>query len=294
MAEDTDDTPRPLAEISHGPSAFEAFLDRNQKGMIALAILIVVATSAWIVIRGIKQSAETTAGAMLSEAAAVPDLEKLIGEYPESAAAGSAQVLVSQKQWENGEQDAAIETLRSFIAADPDHAAIPSAKASLACRLKQQGKNAEAETLFKELADSADSRFIAPFALIALGDLAKADGRLDDAEDAYKRAQNDFGTNQFSRLAGEHLKLLHFTAPVEIEAPPTPAPDAGLENKIDDLKFDATSGASVPGSLEGNPLGNILSGDASMPVDPVDEQPAEDPAPPVEDPSETPAEGESN
>ena len=46
MSDDTKETSVPLAEISQGPNAFEAFLDRNQKGIIVLAILYPAA--AWL------------------------------------------------------------------------------------------------------------------------------------------------------------------------------------------------------------------------------------------------------
>ena len=70
MVEEASDTPRPLAEISHGPSAFEAFLDRNQKGMIVLGIALVAGTAGWIIFSGLKEGAEKSAGAALSKAGA--------------------------------------------------------------------------------------------------------------------------------------------------------------------------------------------------------------------------------
>ena len=295
MAETPEESSRPLAEISHGPSAFEAFLDRNQKGMIALAILLIAGAAAFIVIRGIKESTEQTAGEMLSKAEAVPELEALVKEYPDTAAAGSARVLMSEMQWANGDQDASIETLRAFIAADSAHPAVPSARASLATRLMQQGKNDEAATMFRELVGTPEARFIAPYALISLGDIAKADGRLEDAEKAYKDAQENYGTNPFSSLAAQHLKLLKFTAPAEIEAPPTPEPakDGGLD-------IDLESGELMPSAPNDNPLLNTLGGEnEAEPAEPATEPaPPEAPAESAEDSSpvepELPAEGESN
>ncbi len=281
MVEDPADSPRPLAEISHGPSAFEAFLDRNQKGMIVLAVALVVAAAGWIVVRGIKDSAEEAAGAILSKSDALPELQELVKSHPDTAAAGSAHLVIATKQWDDGDQDAAVATLRGFIAENSTHPAVPTAKASLASRLMQQGKKDEAATLFRELSESADTKFIAPYALISLGDLAKADGKLDEAEQAYKRAQNDFGSNPFANLAGQHLKLLKFKMPAEIEAPPAPP-----EKKEGEMpKLDFTPGASAPGAGAGDLIGAALGG--STP--PVEIAPEEVPAPPAGEPTPPPS-----
>lgn len=309
MAEEPSDTPRPLAEISHGPSAFEAFLDRNQKGMIVLGITLVAATAGWIVYKGLKDSAEMSAGAILSKADDLPALQDLVKNQPDTAAAGSAQLVIATKQWESGEQDASIETLRAFIEANPEHPALPSAKASLASRLAQQGKTEEAATLFQAIADAPESRFIAPYALVSLGDLAKAEGKLDDAEKSYKRVQDDFSTSPFANLAGQHLRMLRFKPPVEIEPPPVPETKPG-----DSIVPPDMEGAGLPPELEGNPLGALIGGPNPAPepepepavetppveVPPLPPEepsapPVEEPAtPPSDEPAAPPADGESN
>jgi predicted negative regulator of RcsB-dependent stress response len=293
MAEETSDIPRPLAEISHGPSAFEAFLDRNQKGMIVLGIALVAATAGWIVYEGIRDGAEKSAGAVLSKTEALPELQELVKNHANTAAAGSAQLVIAAKQWEAGDQNASIETLRGFIAKGGDHPALSSARASLASRLMQQGKNDEAATLFREVADSPAAKFIAPYALISLGDIAKAAGKLDEAEQSYKRVQDEFSESPLASLAGQHLRMLRFKAPTEIEPPPAPAPAAGEAPKV-----DAPANAELPKELEGNPLSGILGGDAATPPA-ADAAPVEAPAaPPAGEPAKDqpapPAQGESN
>jgi predicted negative regulator of RcsB-dependent stress response len=286
MAEDSAETPRPLAEISHGPSAFEAFLERNQKGMIVLGIALVAATAGWIVVKGIKDGAEKDAGAILVKSEGVPELQALVKDKPDTAAAGSAQLVIAAKQWGEGQQEAAVETLKGFISSKPEHPGLISAKASLASRLMQMGQKDEAQKLFTELVSDPAAKYVAPYALVSLGDMQKAEGKLDEAEQSYKKAQNDFGTSPFSSLAGQRLKLLHFKAPTEIEPPPAPpVPKEGEAPKPGGLE-----GAGVPKELD-NPLGNILSGEATPPAE-TPPTPVEPPAPPVEPPappSEQPA-----
>ncbi|MEK7953141.1 tetratricopeptide repeat protein [Luteolibacter soli] len=278
MAEDSADTPRPLAEISHGPSAFEAFLDRNQKGMIALGVVLALGAAGYIVVRGIKQESEEDAGAILMKSEGVSQLQKLVKEKPDTAAAGSAELVIAAKQWDAGDQGGAVETLRAFISAKPQHPGVISAKASLASRLVQMGQKDEAKKIFTELAADPAARYIAPYALVSLGDLDKADGKLDEAEKSYKKAQSDFGSNPLNNLAGQRLKLLRFHAPTEIDAPPTPpAPKEGAG-----LTPGAPDAASLPKELSNNPLGNILGGGATPAPEEAPATPAEPPTPPTE------------
>ena len=279
MAEEPADTPRPLAEISHGPSAFEAFLDRNQKGMMVLGVLIALAGGAVIVIKGMKESRAYGAGEDLSKAETLAALQEVPKKHEGTPAAGSAAILIASKQWEEGNQDASIETLKKFIAESPEHPAIPSAKASLATRLMQQGKNDEAATLFREIVDGADSRFLAPYALVSLGDIEKAQGKLKEAEATYKRVGEEFKGSPFGNLADQHLKLVNFKMPVEIEPPPAPAPAPAPSGE---LKPELTPGATLPGEMNNNPLGNILNGEGATPAPPVEEVP---PLPEKEEPA---------
>jgi tetratricopeptide (TPR) repeat protein len=286
MAEDIHDTPRPLAEISHGPSAFEAFLDRNQKGMVVAAILLALAGGAVIVYRGMKQAAAEAAGMDLSKAATVADFQAVTKNHPDSPAAGSAQVLLADKQWSDGDQDGAIETLRAFIAANPEHPALPSAKASLATRLLQQGKDGDAEPLFRDLADGSGSKALAPYALINLGDIAKKAGKLDEAEASYKRVQEQFSLSPFADTAAKHLRLVNFKMPAEIEAPPAAVPAPGAPGTPG---APETGKVEMPDELKDNPLGAIL-GEAgpAVPPAPVEEEPAPAPAPAPEQPQTPP------
>jgi len=312
MAQEHDDTPRPLAEISHGPSAFESFLDRNQKGMVVAGVVLALAGGAWIVTKGLKQSRANAAGEELGNAESLAEFQDVVKKHAGTPAAGSAAILISEKQWEAGEQDTAIETLRKFIADSPEHPAIPSAKASLATRLMQQGKSDEAITIFKELVGNPAAKYIAPYALVSIGDIDKAAGRLQDAEASYKRVAEEFKGSPFASLADQHLKLVSFKMPVEIEAPPAPAtPDTTLPMP------ELTPGAATPGMGDA-PFGNLLNGEGATPAPPVEEAPAlptkdeaekpegEEPAKPdavlpvkpeegqAPPPSEKPAEGESN
>lgn len=227
MPADPIESPVPLAEISQGPNAFEEFLDRNQKNLIALAILLALGTAALVVYRGIETGRQTSAGEALNKAEDLATLQAVISEHAGTKAAQSAIVLLAERQWADKKQDAAIDTLRGFITANPDHPAYPAAQASLGAKLMAQGKSGEAVDFFQSVVSDPKARYIAPYALISLGDIAKAAGDLTKAEASYNRVKSEFSESAFVETASRRISALKAKAPVEIEPPPAPvAPPA--------------------------------------------------------------------
>lgn len=219
----------PLAEISQGPNAFEEFLDRNQKNLIALAILLALGTAALVVYRGIETGRQTSAGEALNKAEDLATLQAVISEHAGTKAAQSAVVLLAESQWADKKQDAAIETLRGFITANPGHPAHGAAQASLGAKLMAQGKSGEAVDVFQSIVSDPKARYIAPYALISLGDIAKAAGDLTKAEASYSRVKSEFSESAFVETATRRISALKAKAPVEIAPPPAPvAPPADL------------------------------------------------------------------
>ena len=224
MSDQPTESSVPLAEISHGPSAFEAFLENNQKLIILLAILIVLGTAAYVVMRGVEKSRQETAGSALAQADGTADLKKLIDEHAGTQAAKSAEILLADQQWQEGEQDAAITTLEDFLSNHPKHPAAPTAKASLAAKWLEQGKTTEAVDAFQEIIDNPNARYIAPFALISLGDIAKAGNDTSKAEESYQRVQAEYPESFFVNQANQRLANLKAQAPTIVEPEPAPAP----------------------------------------------------------------------
>jgi len=222
MPEDLQDTPRPLGEIAIGPSKFEQFLDRNQKGMIVLGVVIAISAGAYIIQRGIRHSHNEDAGTALAKASGLAEFQAIAKDFPGTPAAGSAELLAAEEQWTEGKTSEAIATLKQFLSANPNHPAAPTAQASLAAKLAKQNQPAEAEAAYQAVIDHPAGRFLAPYALVQLGDLAKTAGDLDKAERLYTRAKSEFPDNHFARLAEQHLLMLKAKPPVEVEAPAAP------------------------------------------------------------------------
>lgn len=244
MSADTHEPVRPLGEISQAPNALDQFLERHHKSLIALGVVIALGAAAYITVREIGKSAERDAGSALIQADDLPSLQKLIKDNPKTAAAGSAEILLADKQWTDGQQDAAIGTLRNFIASKPEHPAIGTARASLGSKLASQGKTGDATTVFEELIASEQSDYLAPYALIALGDLARTAGDTEKARNFYNRAQNEYPQSTFGNSAGTRIALLDAKPPVEIEPPPAPAPAPGAAS---DAPSNLIPAPSIPG-----------------------------------------------
>lgn len=282
----------PLAEISQGPSAFEQFLDRNQKNLIILAVLIAVGTAAFVVYRGVADSREKTAGNALNKAEDLAALQAVVNDHPGTRASHTAMILLAERQWSEGQQDTAIETLRKFIAGQPEHPALGSAKASLGTKLMAQGKGGDAAALFQEIADDPKERFVAPFALISLGDLAKAGGDLAKAESHYNRVKTDFPDSGFAETATQRSASLKAKAPQEIDPPPAPKPEekpaaaapATTPPGITITPVPADGAGPAPATGERPPTANVQIPEPSSAAPPAP-APAP-PAPPVETPAQ--------
>jgi len=220
MPDDLKESPVPLAEISQGPGAFEQFLDRNQKNLIILSILITLCTAAYVVYSGIEKSKQETAGADLSKAEDTASLQAVITQHGTTKAASSAVILLADHQWTEGQQEEAIKALNQFISANPQHPALATAKSSLGTKLMLQGKNADAIKIFQDLVTDPKARFIAPFALISLGDIYRASGDLEKAEASYNQAKTEFPESKFAEVATRRTTTLKTRPPEEIEPPP--------------------------------------------------------------------------
>ncbi len=225
----------PLAEISQGPNAFEVFLDRHQKNIVILAILLVLGIAGLVIYQGIEKSRQMTAGAALAKAEDLAAFQAVVNDHSGTHAGGSAMLLLANSQWTAGKKDDAIGTLQKFISSNPQHSAIVTAKVNLGSKLMAQGKSGDASKVFEELVSDPAARFIAPFALISLGDLSKASGNLEKAETSYNEVKSKFPDSSFAEMANRRIDTLKAKAPAEIEAPaapPAPALPAPTEPSL--------------------------------------------------------------
>ena len=227
MAEEQPTAPTPLAEIEHGPSKFEQFLENNLKKLILGALILVLGVAAYIVVTGLKDTKDRSAGEALYSATEIADLRKVIDDFPATPASGSAAIFLASEQWKDGNQEDAINTLNTFLSEYPEHPARGNAQIALGFHLLEQNKEEEAKPHFEAVASETNAKHIAPFALLALGDLAKKAGDEEVARSYYDRALNDYPDNDTTtnNVVNERISLLGVVAPAKIAPPVEPAPE---------------------------------------------------------------------
>ena len=222
------ETPTPIAEIEHGPSKFEQFLDNHQSKIIIAAILLSLGLLGYVVWSGLDQAEQHEAGSALIKADEIPDYQDIIKKYPDSATAASALPLLANMQWQDSQPEA-IETLQDFLNQNPEHPTAHTARVSLGLRLLQQGKTEEAKEQLSQIAENHPDSYIAPLACIALGDIAKSQSEVEEAKNWYEKARGDGDrTSSFLDMANQRLRIVNAEPPTKIEpAPPAPpAPPA--------------------------------------------------------------------
>jgi len=220
------ESPTPFAEIDHGPSKMDQFLDAHQKKLILAAILLALGVIAYVIYSGIAEGEAQDAGAAMLSAEKAEEYQEVVNKWPASNAAASALPLLADVQGQNAPDDA-IQTLKDFLTNNATHPVAATAKVSLALRLLEKGDADQATTLLTEVTESDTDTYIAPLACISLGDIAKAAGNKEEAKTWYEKAKGDSPeqSNTYSDAAAARLALVNAEPPQKIQpAPPAPAP----------------------------------------------------------------------
>jgi predicted negative regulator of RcsB-dependent stress response len=269
--------PVPIGEIVQGPSAFEQFLENNQKLIAVGAVAVALAIGGFTVYRTMQADHAAEAGAALVAAKDMAELEKVKMNFSDTPSAVTAAMGIADKMWTNNQQDEAIATLREIIEKFPQHPATVIAQNALGHRLMAQGKTGDAAAAFQAVVDRQQDRYLSPAALISLGDLAKKEGKLDQAAELYKKVSAEFPESSFASVAADRVKFLNFSAPVEVEPAPVVTEPPPSIVKPD----DQPTGAGLGTGGTGNPLLDSLN---QAPVEKEEEAPEPQPAPPTPEP----------
>ncbi len=222
-----DDTPTPIAEIDHGPSKFEVFLDENQKLIITAAIAIFLGVLGYVGYTGYSAMLAAQAG----EAATIADdetqLQAVVLNHGNTASAGAAALLIADIKGNESAEDA-INALRDFISTYPDHPTFPTATTSLGLRLLNEGKLPEAEAQLTAVLEMENAEFIIPAAQIGLGGIAQQNGDKERAREFYTAVTNLISDDSsdidsitkfapYKAKANNRLRFIDTAAPTEVE-----------------------------------------------------------------------------
>jgi len=215
-----EDAPTPIAELDQGPSKFEEFLEKNQKKLFILAILIFLGVLSYVFITGLEKKYAAEAGAAFMQATDEESLNKIITDHSSSPAAGTAAMAIAQLRTTDDDRTAA---LNHFIDNYPDHPGVPAKLLELALIQMNAGKNSDADITLNKLISNDKSAFLAPRAKIALADIAASSNELKKAEQIYTEIKDS--QTHFSNVAAERLLYLTAKEPVLVKKKPVaPAP----------------------------------------------------------------------
>ena len=237
---DLDDTPRPVAEITHEASAFEQFLDKNQKKLILFSVFLILLAAAIVVYKNKLSDKENAASAALidcyNEETFKYDpakLEALQKQYAGTKAATSATYLHTLSLWDAGRLEDSIKELERFISSYPTSDLRNQAALVLASRHWQQENLSKAQEVYQLVVDACHPVY-SPVALLSLGDMAREKGDVETAKKLYQEVLSQYPDSSFAFLAPlpnmtgnelrksaiqDRLDLLGIKPPTVISAP---------------------------------------------------------------------------
>ncbi|MDB6076611.1 MAG: hypothetical protein JWO82_358, partial [Akkermansiaceae bacterium] len=95
MAEKFVPEPSPLSDPFDGPSPFDSFLERNQKGLVVVAAILILGAGGWLAQRAIKASNADSAATELAAAKSPEALQEVAKKRANTPAGPSASILLA-------------------------------------------------------------------------------------------------------------------------------------------------------------------------------------------------------
>lgn len=165
--------------------------------------MAVFGISEWSRLRQFEGARQLLAGAKTAD-----DYRKVIAEYPATAAAGDAFLLLAEQLRKDGKLDESSAQLRTFTEKFPQHPLISGAWTSLATNLEAEGKADDALAMYQKVSTSYATSFSTPVALLAQARLLKAKGKTDEARLIYEQVTTRYPDNIVSQMAAQEIKQL--------------------------------------------------------------------------------------
>jgi TolA-binding protein len=188
---------------SSAPEEFDplVFWIKYRSRILMYTTMLIVALALYFTYWGIQESTRKHSEQALAEAKTAADYKKVADEYPKSAAAGNALLLMADKLRTEGKLDESSAALKSFIERFPKHSLISGAYTSLAVNQEAQGKLDDALVSYKKVTTSYPTSFSAPAAYVAQGRILDQQGKPDEARHAYETVMTQFSESPFQQEA---------------------------------------------------------------------------------------------
>jgi predicted negative regulator of RcsB-dependent stress response len=215
----------PIAkELSTDP-ALEAqvFWYKYRREIAILLVAAIVAIFAVAGYRFYRDRREATAATLFGAAKTPAEYEEVIDRYGDTAAAGSAYLLLADSQRKQAKSAEANATLVKFLEKFPQHELASTARMAMAANLEAMGKQDEALAIYQQIASANAASFNAPIALIGQVHILQEKNRLDDARRICETIMTQYRDSYAAMEAGQLLRTFLKSAKPQtpsIVAPP--------------------------------------------------------------------------
>lgn len=186
----------------------QVFLGRYKVPILLGLAVVICAVAAYAGYRIYETNREAKASALLAEAKAAPDYEKVISQYPGAGAAASAYLLMAMDQREKKQYAEANATLEKFVNANPKHELVTTAKMAMASNLDSMGKTDAALDMYKQIGANYAQSYNAPLAMLAQAQILKAKGQDEEARRVCETVMTQYRESYASMEAMQILKAL--------------------------------------------------------------------------------------
>ena len=198
----------------------EVFWDRYKKEVMAVLVLALLGVAAFGGYRLYTDRQANAAATMLAAAKTGADFQKVITQYPNTSAGGSAYLLLADTQRNEKKFSEANATLQTFLDKFPKHELVGTAHLAMAGNLEALGKKDEALAAYQRLVAGDPKGFIAPIALYSEIHLLKEKKQIDEARRVCETLMTQYRDSRLAADAAYQLRLLKPENPPA--APPLP------------------------------------------------------------------------
>jgi len=200
----------------------EVFWDRYKKEVMAVLVLALLGVAGFGGYQFYSIRQENAAAVSLSGAKNAGDFQKVISQYPTTAAGASAYLLLADAQRNEKKFAEANTTLQTFIDKFPKHELVGTARLAMAGNHEALGKKDEALAAYQRVVADNPKGFVAPIALYSEIHLLKEKKQIDEARRVCETLMTQYRDSRLAPDAAYQLRLL------KPENSPPPAPSVSV------------------------------------------------------------------
>ena len=203
----------------------DVFWERYKKEVMAVLIVALLAGAGFGGYKIYSDRQANVAAATLASAKTAADFQKVIADYPATAAGGSAYLLLADAQRNEKKFSEANTTLQTFLDKFPSHELASTARLAIGGNLEALGKKDEALAAYQRLVAGDPKGFAAPIALYSEIHLLKEKKQIEEARRACETIKSQYPESRLVADAEYQLRLLKVdNTPVTAVPSPTVAP----------------------------------------------------------------------